>query len=167
MIQLETERLRLRNFEEKDLDELCDYRNDECCARFQRWEPKDTEREGLAAMIDERKDCSLLKTGKQQFAIALKENDAMVGDVTVFLENPTVTLGYTVSYKHHRQGYAFETLSALTEKLHETYPERELICLVEPENLASVGLLRKLGFEDLGYAERIKSQIYGKWALSE
>ena len=167
MIQLETTRLRLRNYNRKELDELSANRNDERCARFQRWTPKDTQREELAEMIENSKNCSLLKTGKQQFAIALKEGNALVGDVTLFLEEPTITLGYTVSYRYQRQGYAFEMLSALTERLHDLYPKRELICLVEPDNAASLGLLKKLGFEDLGYAEKIKSQVYGKWALPE
>lgn len=167
MIQLETARLRLRSFDMKDLDELFAYRNDERCARFQRWSTKDTQREALAEVIRKCAACSLQKVGKQQYAIALKENDALVGDVTVFLENPTITLGYTVSPKYQRRGYAFELLSALAEKLHELYSERELICLVEPENIASCNLLKKLGFEDLGYAEKISSQIYGRWALPE
>ena len=167
MLQMETKRLVLRNFEPKDLDALCDYRSDARCARFQRWEKKDIERDGLAQMIQDKRDSGLSMAGKQQFAVALKDSDELVGDVTVFLENPTITLGYTVSYQYHRRGYAFEMLSALTEHLHAIYPERELICLVEPENAASIGLLRKLGFEDLGYAEKITSQIYGKWAITE
>lgn len=167
MIQFETARLRLRCFDIKDLDGLFVYRNDERCARFQRWDPKDTQREALAEMIRKSTACSLQKIGKQQFAIALKADDALVGDVTVFLEDPTITLGYTVSPEHQRQGYAFELLSALTERLHEWYPKRELICLVEPENIASCGLLKKLGFEDLGYAEKISSHIYGRWPLLE
>lgn len=51
MIQLETARPRLRSFHMKDLDELSAYRNDEHCARFQRWSTKDTQREVLAEMI--------------------------------------------------------------------------------------------------------------------
>lgn len=167
MTHLETQRLILRNFDINDLDALYDYRNDDRCARFQRWEAKDTARDGLAAMIAEKADSGLFKAGKQQFAIALKEGGELIGDVTLFLENPTITLGYTISYKHHRRGYAFEILSALTQRLHESYPERELICLVETENLPSIGLLKKLGFEYLGYAAQIESQIYGKWALPE
>jgi RimJ/RimL family protein N-acetyltransferase len=34
---LETERLYLRNLEVNDLDEIYDYRNNEECSRYQRW----------------------------------------------------------------------------------------------------------------------------------
>ncbi len=36
MIFLETERLRLRNIEEKDLDIMYEYRNNQLCSRYQR-----------------------------------------------------------------------------------------------------------------------------------
>jgi len=35
---------------------------------------------------------------------------------------------------------------------------------VDPENMPSIGLLQKLGFEDLGYAPKITSQVFGMWA---
>ena len=74
-----------------------------------------------------------------------------------------VSLGYTVSYKHHRKGYAFEALTALIEWLHARWPKKEFICFTEPENEASMALLKKLGFRDMGYIETKTSQVFGKW----
>ena len=54
MIFLETERLLLRNIQEKDLDILYDYRNNQLCSRHQRSQTKD--REGLIKLIAERKN---------------------------------------------------------------------------------------------------------------
>lgn len=70
---------------------------------------------------------------------------------------------YTISYLHHRKGYAYEMLSALIDLLHAKFPCQEFICFVEPENTASINLLKKLGYEDMGYIEKIQSQMYGKW----
>lgn len=39
--------------------------------------------------------------------------DEMTGEIVVFPNENTFSLGYTFSYKHHRQGYAFEALSVL------------------------------------------------------
>ena len=69
-----------------------------------------------------------------------------------FLPNDgTISLGYTFSYKHHRKGYAFEALTALINMLHERYPEWDFISFTEPENLPSMALLKKLGYQDMGY----------------
>ena len=110
---------------------------------------------------------AFLGAGTKHLAIASKDTNELIGDLKVFLNDPTITLGYTISWKHHRKGYAYEMLSAVIEALHAEYPQREIICLVEPENIASVALLKKLGFLDLGYAEKISSQVYGLWPVDE
>ena len=81
------------------------------------------------------------------------------------IQDPAITMGYTVSYKHHRQGYAYEMLSAVIAQLHGCYPDREFICMVEPENVASMGLLKKLGFDHICYAPEVTSEVFGKWTI--
>lgn len=39
----------------------------------------------------------------------------------------------------------------------------ETKCFTDAENIASMALLKKLGYEDLGYVEKITSQVFGKW----
>lgn len=161
MIFLETERLLLRNIQEKDLDILYDYRNNQLCSRYQRGQTKD--REGLIKLIAERKNGKISVEEAFILVIALRESDEMVGEVVVMPKENVIFMGYTISYKHHRKGFAFEMLSALTTFLHEKYPHHEFICLVDPENTASIELLKKLGYEYLGYEEKNDSKIYGKW----
>ncbi|MFC4805424.1 GNAT family N-acetyltransferase [Filifactor villosus] len=161
MIFLETKRLRLRNIEEKDLDIIYDYRNHELCSRYQRGQTKN--REGLKKLISERKYGKISLEEGFILTIALKETDEMAGEVVVMPEENMISMGYTISYKHHRKGFAFEILSALIELLHEKYPHHGFICLVDPENIPSMELLKKLGYEDMGYEENTDSQIYGKW----
>lgn len=161
MTFLETMRLRLRNWKEADLDELVVYRNDERCTRYQRGQLH--ERSDLAALIQRRMNDELLPEGRKQMAIARKDTDELVGEMTIFIENKTITMGYTISHHYHRRGYAYEMLSAVIALLHKTYPDWEFRCYTEPENTASMALLRKLGYEDLGYAPDIDSRVFGKW----
>ena len=160
---LRTQRLRLRNFKPSDIEGLYDYRNDERCSRYQRGQLN--RRAELEELIRRKMSDDLSADGKKQFAIADIGTDQIVGDLTVYLEEPTISLGYTISYKHHRRGYAYELLSALTEWLHARYPERELVCLTDRENAASMGLLEKLGFHCCGYEEKIDSVVYEKWPV--
>jgi len=162
MNHLQTERLILRNFLPQDLHCLWEYRNDVRCSRYQRGQAN--KREELADMIAEHRADDLSLQQKVCFAMADRDGD-LIGDVTLYLnDRETISMGYTVSYRHHRKGYATEMLTALLPLLHERYPEREVICLVDPENMPSIGLLQKLGFEDLGYAPKITSQVFGMWA---
>ena len=155
---LTTERLVLRNFTEEDLESLLDYRNDERCFRWQRGQFRQAE--PLLNLIRSSSADDLKHDGKKHLAIARKEDNLLVGDLFLSLAAPTITLGYTISYHFHRQGFAFELLSALTERLHQLYPQREMVCCVEQENAASIALLQKLGFDSEGYSAAIDSLIF-------
>ena len=158
---LETKRLRLRNVAAKDAEIMYDYRNNELCARYQRGQTKDYP--GIVALVERRKNDVMSVEEPFLVAVALKDSDEMIGEIVVMPNDGTISLGYTFSYKHHRKGYAFEALSALTSLLHQQYPEMEFISFTEPENLPSRKLLEKLGYTDMGYIPQVTSQMYGKW----
>ena len=140
MISIDTKRLHLRNVLQNDVDVIFDYRNNEICARYQRGQVKDYE--GIVSLIERRR-------------------------IVVMPKDHTFSLGYTFSYKYHRQGYAFEALTVLTEHLHKMAPEWEFISFTECENIASIELLKKLGYKNLGYVPSLDSQAFGKWTTME
>ncbi len=106
MIFLETERLRLRNIEEKDLDIMYEYRNNQRCSRYQRGQTKD--KEGLINLIAERKDGKISLEKACILTIALRKSDEMVGEVVVIPQKNVISMGYTISYKHHRKGIGYD-----------------------------------------------------------
>ena len=160
-MHFETERLILRNVQPKDADIMFDYRNNEICARYQRGQTKDYE--GIVELVERRKGDALSVDAPFMVAVALKGTDEMVGEIVVMPNDGTISLGYTFSYKHHRNGYAFEALTALIDLLHERYPEWDFISFTEPENEASRALLKKLGYKDMGYIPSMEYQVFGKW----
>ena len=137
MIFLETNRLRLRNVSPKDAIQMVDYRNNERCSKYQRGQTKDYK--DIVALIERNKDNALN------------------------IASPTISLGYTFSYKVHRNGYAYEALSSLIEYLHKHYPQWDFICFTGRENIPSMSLLKKLGYTNLGYLPSKNSQVFGKW----
>lgn len=161
---LETERLCLRHVVEKDADIMYDYRNNEICARYQRGQTKDYE--GILDLVERRKDDVMSVDAPFLVAVALKDTDEMVGEIVVMPNDGTISLGYTFSYKHHRKGYAFESLTALIDLLHERYPEWDFISFTEPENVPSMNLLKKLGYKDMGYIPSMESRVFGKWTTA-
>ena len=165
MIFLETRRLHLRNVMSKDAAIMYDYLNNEICARYQRGQTKDLA--GIEALIEKRKDGVISSREPCLLAVALKETDEMVGEIVVMPNEETFSLGYTFSYRHHRKGYGFEALSALTDVLHKQYPDWEFISFTDPENIPSMELLKKLGYQDMGYLPSRTSQVFGKWTKPE
>lgn len=165
MILMETERLILRNVKEQDAEIIYDYRNHPLCARYQRGQIRD--RDGIFSMVASHK-CDTLSVKENAFvAVALKDTDEMVGEIVVMPNCGTVSLGYTFSYRHHRKGYAYESISHLIRLLHEAEPDWDFISFTDPENTASIALLRKLGYRDMGYSPKIDSLIFGKWTTPE
>ena len=43
----------------------------------------------------------------------------------------------------------------------------DFICFVEPENAPSIALLKKLGYQDMGYLPSKDSLVFGKWTTPE
>ena len=161
MTFIETDRLILRNVAAKDADIMYDYRNNEICARYQRGQTKDYA--GIVALVERRKNDVMSVDAPFMVAVALKDTNEMVGEIVVMPKDGTISLGYTFSYKHHRKGYAFESLTALINLLHEQYPEWDFISFTEPENEPSMALLKKLGYKDMGYIPTMESRVFGKW----
>ena len=165
MTFLETNRLRLRNVAPKDAVIMYDYRNNEICARYQRGQTKDLP--GIRQLV-ERRQHDLISSDKNfMLAVEQKNSGKMIGEIVVMPNDGCFSIGYTFHYAHHRKGYAFEALSALTDLLHEQYPDMEFISFTEPENIASMNLLIKLGYSNLGYEPKVESQVFGKWLKDE
>ena len=68
-----TKRLRLRKFKEDDLEELYDYRNNDSCNKYQRY--NDTSKEYLNNFIKVNKSSEFLLEEEQHFAIALRTGE--------------------------------------------------------------------------------------------
>ena len=149
---LTTERLILRNLRAKDLDELFDYRNDPRSNQYQRGQLRD--RDALEKLIARRANDALDGIHSGQFAVALREDDSLIGDISMRVNADAIVLGYTLSYKHHRKGYATEILSALLARLRELNPQCVFIAQIEPENRASLALIQKLGFQEIARDEQ-------------
>lgn len=161
MVFLETDRLILRNVAPDDAVEMHEYRNHPLCSKYQRGQTKDLV--GIQTLIHDHISDILSADRPCLLAAAQKETDKIVGEIVVMPSDETFSLGYTISYKHHRKGYAFESLSTLIEYLHLQYPSWDFVCFTDEENAPSRALLEKLGYEDLGYISTKASEIYGKW----
>lgn len=151
---VETNRCILRCFEEKDLDSLMTYRNNEEWMKYQSFKnlTKEEYRKALLVPLDVEKGF--------QLAIADKATDNLLGDLYLRKKEKTITIGYTINPIHSRKGYVSEVLKALLPVLKAHYPDCEIVAMTEKENIPSKNLLLKLGFLYDGWIDEWQSEIY-------
>lgn len=165
---LQTKRLYLRNLCQTDIDTLFDYRNDERCNLYQRYE--DTSREYLQNFIQMYSHSTFLSLEEEQhYAIICNDGSKMIGDISIFFTKADncFTLGITIAPLFQEQGYAYELLKEVTAQLQSSYPSVDIVALIEKDNSKSIALFQKLNFVKECYADTIQSYVFTLYGKAE
>ena len=87
--------------------------------------------------------------GYGPYRIGLKGDDTAVGICGLFrrdgLDEPDI--GYSTLPEFCGKGYAYEAAIAVMDYARSEFDLERLIAIISPQNDASIGLIRKLGFE--------------------
>lgn len=138
----ESERCYVRHFVKNDINDFLFYRNNLEWMEFQ----------GFKGLPVEEYEEILLKEpfveSGAQFAIISKSTQNLIGDVFIKKEEDTFWIGYTVSPHYKKQGYAYEVVHSMILWIQQQ-GQFKIKAGTVPENIASVGLLEKLGFLQL------------------
>ena len=142
---IETERLVLRPYEERDFDALHALYSSAEVVRWLYYDPATPEdtRTRLARKIAGRE---LTEEGGLSAAVELKDG-TYVGDAVLFygsVEHRTLEVGFSFDPGHHGNGYAPEAARALVDWAFAQGMHR-VIGRLEPRNTASARVLEKLG----------------------
>jgi RimJ/RimL family protein N-acetyltransferase len=144
MIELQTERLRIRGFLADDWKDLYDYLSDKQVIKY---EPYD-------AFTEEESRREAMKRSKDEnfYAVCLKDTDKVIGNL-YFSEQEfgTWELGYVFNANYQGKGYASEAAAALLEDAFRNRGVRRVIAMCNPENAASWRLLERLGMRREGH----------------
>lgn len=151
MIFIETERLRLRPFEARDLPAFLAYRQDPEVARYQGW--SDYTRADAEAFF-ERQAQTVFGEAETWFQVGIAElgSDALIGDCAVhFLGERQVEVGFTLSSGHQGRGVMTEASRSLLGFLFGELGMHRATATVDTRNEACVRLLERLGFRREGH----------------
>jgi RimJ/RimL family protein N-acetyltransferase len=152
-LNLETDRLHIRHFQDSDLESFFAYRNDPEVARYQGWDVP-FPREMALDFVEEMKAKDPAVQG-QWFQAAIEEiaTGEMVGDVAYFLkkENPQAYIGCTVTRSCWRKGYGQEALRRLLAYLFDELDLHRVVAITDVENVPSFNMLERLGFRREGH----------------
>jgi ribosomal-protein-alanine N-acetyltransferase len=143
-----SQRLLLRPFEPSDAPATHRVYSDE---GVMRWvgtgpvvRPEQTEAM-LAGYIEHQR-----RYGFSFWAVIERDSGELIGDAGLYRRIDQVELGYTLGRSHWGKGYGTEAAERCVREAFTTLELPQLEALVRPENDASVGVLRKLGFGDCG-----------------
>ena len=138
-MRIQTARCLIRPFAPEDLPAFMAYRNHEEWMRFQGFKglTREAYEDALLVPIDE--------TAGFQLAIVLRTNGTLIGDLYLKREENDCLIGYTISPAYARQNYATEAVrGAMAWASGQGF--RRMIAWVDPENVASLCLLKRLGY---------------------
>ena len=153
---------RLREFRLDDLDDYLAIVGDDRVTNWLSFDSRDrdTARQALAAAVersqqDDRPDYML--------AVTRLDDDRLIGFARL---GPTgvqaAHLGYAIAADHWGHGYATDASRALVRFAFENLDLHRVSAAIGPENLASVAVVKRLGFS---YEGRIRHHVFtnGAW----
>ena len=159
---LETLRLRLRRFQADDVPAFSAYRSDPDVARYQGWTAP-VPVEEAASLVRHFADGDPGVPGWFQYAVALRGNGILIGDVAVCLHDNGMQaeLGFTLATAHQGNGYATEAARCVLDRLFGAGLHR-VSAECDARNTASARLLERLRFRGEGCRRR-HTWIKGEW----
>ena len=142
---LETDRLLLRRYDEKDIDAFYEIIHDKRLQEFITFPDLsyDEELNYIKKCIEE---ADIDKCEK--WSIVLKDTNETVGNISINKVNKKhnyCEVGYVVRYNYQGNGYASESLKLVTDYLLKKY--RLVECLCNSLNTKSIRVIEKCGFK--------------------
>ena len=143
---IETDRLILRKFSEKDLPDLFEYLSDPEVVRFEPYRPMTLE--------EVREELDRRIVSDEMIAVVLKSSGKLIGNVYLGKrDNNALEIGYVFNKHYWNQGYARESCEAVISDAFSS-GIRRVFAECDPENQSSWKLLERLGFSRTAYFEK-------------
>ena len=148
-MEVETERLILRRFEMSDAERLFEIYSDPGTMKFMGRGPDTVEDERGA--IERHKEIYYEAHGYGLWGAVLKSEDKLIGRCGIVrqeIDGDTMEeLSYLLDREYWGHGYATEAAKAVVNLAAGKYQLARLIALILPENIGSIRVAEKCGFE--------------------
>ena len=155
MTVLTTKRLKLRAAQDDDLAPLFAIYSNPVAMKF--WDSKPHE-----TPEDTKPLVNRLRTPKALPYLVWDLDGTAIGTGGVHRD---AEIGFVLHPDYWGMGFAREALSSIIDHIWETSDLLQIVAEADPRNLASVGLMTRLGFQVTGYASK-NFYFAGKWSDS-
>jgi RimJ/RimL family protein N-acetyltransferase len=163
-MQLETERLIMREFREDDWPVVLAYQNDPLYLRYYHWTERT--REDVQAFVEMFLSYQQERPRRNfQLALTLKDNGQLIGNCGVRVNNPDLreaNIGYELASAFWGMGYATEAAREILRFGFAELDMHRIWAVTIAENKGSARVLEKLGMQ-LEAREREKEWIKDRW----
>lgn len=163
-MELQTDRLLLREFVEEDWRRVLAYQSDPLYLRYYDWAGR-SEKEVKAFVkmfLDAQKD---RPREAFQLAVCLRANGLLIGNCGVRINKPPLreaNIGYELDSHYWGKGYATEAARAILRFGFEALGMHRIWATTLTVNKGSANVLKKLGMRQEAL-EREKEKIKGQW----
>lgn len=162
-LYLQTERLIIRRFSVADKEGLFELVSDEStCSDDGGYTPYKSMDEEFCRIV------SNFAEEKNRFSMVLKDGGKMIGTVHLMDADrgvPALEIGYAVNKRYRRQGYGFESVSAVIDFCFDKLGAEMMVASAFSFNKKSQNMLNKLGFIEEGVTH--KAQRHSKYGTAD
>lgn len=164
ILNIQTPRLNIRHLQLSDLYDFHRYRSN----------PEVTKYQGFDVMTIEQAEKFIKNNSAKhfgnagewvQYGIENSETKQLIGDCAIKLDQydtRIAEIGITISHLEQKKGYAKEVLFGVLTFLFDTKEIHRVVEIVDAENIASINLLKSIGFKQEGHL--IENVFFkGKW----
>ena len=152
-IKILTNRLSIRHLELTDLADFHIYRSNPAVTKYQGFNVMGMQQ--AEAFIKENSKKFFGKAGEWvQYGIENRATGRLIGDCAIKLDQDDLriaALGITISHLEQQKGYAKEALAGMLAFLFDTKGVHRVVEIVDTENIASINLLKSVGFRKEGH----------------
>ena len=145
--EIDLNRILLRPFEMKDVNDVFVYASDEEITKYLTWNPHKNiqETESLLKNVFTKYDEKTFR-----WAIVYKKNNKVIGSIDVArlnLERESVEIGYVLNRAYHNQGLMSEAFKGVIDYLFNDVDLKEIRACFELGNEASKKVMEKCGLK--------------------
>jgi len=145
-----SERIILRRLLEDDLEAFQAYRTDVEVWKYQGWNIVSDE-EARAFLTSTSKSPLLEAAEWCQIAIALKENNHLIGDIGIHIseKQDQAEIGFSLNRNWQGKGLASEAVNLAMNFIFQNSPVDKIIGITDARNEASIRLLKRIGMKKI------------------
>ena len=156
---IESEIFRLRPIKNSDIDSIVKYTNDRSVTRHT-FIPYPNTIESVTAFLSSSRIAERKGTGLN-FGIEYKESGEIIGSVGFTVINKNFRrgeFGYWLAKKYRNQGIMTEATELVVRHAFTKLKLKRIHAFVDPDNVASIKVLEKCGFENEGLLKKFIKQ---------
>ena len=145
-LEVTRERVRLRPFEERDLEAMAAYRGDAEVCRFLPFEPQSPD--DIRGRIGYLFGSTTLEGERGGVVLVIERDGTVIGDLVLFhldADAGSAEIGWVLSPAASGRGLATEAVRALIDTAFDVYGLRRLTAQIDADNVRSAALAERLG----------------------